>query len=323
MVATYSNDFGGLWSLADHKIREFIDTNQRVALGVSGGADSIGLFHVFCDFLKQKKISQLVVFHINFGLRGTESEGDEAFVRELCARGNIPLRVFKPSSPILTSIQESAREFRLGVQKRLYSEGFIVALAHNLDDVAENIIIRLARGSSIENAAGMSYFDGTVFRPWLGASRSLIRQALKQRNLTWREDSSNDQTYYTRNRIRHEVMPVLNDLFPGASDRIAKSFLSMSPSPEAKNLTANQGLPMSFFASAALSTIEGLIHQYLEVSYGGRSPVPRQVVTKIASAIHKISTGLDGQHREFNLPQSRTLKITAREIRLSLSSDLS
>jgi tRNA(Ile)-lysidine synthetase-like protein len=316
MVASYSHNFSGLWSLADHKLSQFINRNQRVALGVSGGADSVGLFHVFCDFLKQKKISDLVVFHINFGLRGDESDADQAFVESLCYGQNVKIRVFKPDAPLTGSIQESARDFRLSVQRDFTGEGFIIALAHNSDDVAENIIMRLARGSAIENAAGMTHFDSNVFRPWLEAPRGLIRQAMKDKNYTWREDSSNDESYYTRNKIRHEVLPVLEKLFPGASERITKSLLSLPVSTRDNGINAGQKIPISVFALAARSSIERLVHEYLEVSYGGKSPVPRQVVSQISAAIHKISTGLDGQSRDFSLPGGRTLRLSPKEMTL-------
>jgi tRNA(Ile)-lysidine synthetase-like protein len=319
MVASYSYNFDGLWSLADHKLSEFIVKNQRVALGVSGGADSVGLFYVFCDFIKQKKISDLVVFHINFGLRGAESDGDEVFVRGLCHQQNVKIRVFKPDAPLSASIQESAREFRLGVQREFTREGFIIALAHSSDDVAENIILRLARGSAIENAAGMTHFDGSVFRPWLEAPRSLIRKAMQDKGYTWRDDSSNDESYYTRNKIRHEVLPVIEKLFPGASERITKSFLTLPASSRNNGFTAGQKIPISVFAVAARSNIDRLVHEYLEASYGGKSPVPRQVVSQISAAIHKISTGLDGQSRDFSLPGGRTLKLSPTEMTLEPS----
>ena len=316
MAASYSHNFDGLWSLADHKLSEFIDKNQRVALGVSGGADSVGLFHVFCDFLKQKKISDLVVFHINFGLRGEESSGDEAFVRDLCARANIRLSVSRPEKPLSAAIQESAREFRLGVQREFAKQGFIIALAHNSDDLSENIILRLARGSSVENAAGMTHFTEGVFRPWLEAPRALIRSALTAKKISWREDSSNQELYYSRNKIRLSVIPVLDELFPGAAERIARAFLSLPLPNPGEGVMPSAKVPMAMFAIAARSTIEKLVHDFLEVSYGGRSPVPRQVIVQISAGIHKISTGVDGQIRAYSLPGGRTLRLSTTEITL-------
>jgi tRNA(Ile)-lysidine synthetase-like protein len=319
-LATYPNNFAGLWSLTAHKISKFSLENHRLALGVSGGADSIGLFHTFCSLLKQKKIFHLVVFHINFGLRGAESDGDELFLSELCALKNIPFEVFRPKTPILTGIQESARKFRLSVQDIYLQQGYKIALAHNADDVAENVLLRLARGSSVESAAGMHYYDGNIFRPWLGVPRNKIRSHLTEEKIIWREDSSNEKDHYTRNKIRHNIMPILEELFPGASMRITQSFLAESAvgavtpidprtDPVESPETAPSQLLMATFANAATQAISKVVHSFLEDHYGGRSPVSRQVIGQISAAIHKMSTGLDGLPRQFSLPNGRVLHL--------------
>lgn len=290
---------------------------------MSGGADSIGLFHTFCSLLKQKKIFHLVVFHINFGLRGAESDGDESFVRDLCASKNIPFEVFGPKTPILTGIQESARNFRLDVQKIYLEQGYKIALAHNCDDIAENVLLRLARGSSIESAAGMHYYDGEIFRPWLSITRAKIRLYLTEENILWREDSSNETVRYSRNKIRHEVMPVLEGLFPGAASRITQSFLAQAPSSAtpSENTPSEPALPngpilMSTFAAAASHTINRMVHRFLEDHYDGRSPVNRDVIGQISTAIHRMSTGLDGVPRQFSLPNGKLLRLNVGEVSL-------
>lgn len=305
--------------MAEHKISEFCLENQRLALGVSGGADSIGLFHTFCSLFKQKKIFHLVVFHINFGFRGGESDGDELFVRELCALKNIPFEVFRPKTPILTGIQQSAREFRLGIQANYLEQGYKIALAHNADDVAENVLLRLARGSALESAAGMHYYDGNIFRPWLSVSRNKIRKHLTEEKILWREDSSNEKDHYTRNKIRHNIMPILEDLFPGASMRITQSFLSEAETAHTGQDPQEAEKPpshllMTAFAKAATHAINKMVHTFLEGHYGGRSPVSRQVIEQISTAIHKMSTGLDGLPRQFSLPNSRVLHLNRTEI---------
>jgi tRNA(Ile)-lysidine synthetase-like protein len=325
-LATYSNNLAGLWSLTGHKITEFCLENQRLALGVSGGADSIGLFHTFCSLLKQKKIFHLVVFHINFGLRGDESDGDERFVVDLCASKNIPCQVFRPKAPILAGIQESARNFRLDVQSEYLMQDYKIALAHNSDDVAENVLLRLARGSAIDSAAGMTYYDDEIFRPWLDVSRKDIRSSLSAANLSWREDSSNETVRYTRNKIRHEVIPVLEMLFPGAAARIAQSFLTRPPTTKVSLSDENHLSPdrilMSAFSIAATQVIEQMVHDFLEDHYGGRTPVSRQVIRQISGAIHKISTGLDGNVRQFSLPKGKTLHLSQREIGIRPTDDV-
>lgn len=317
-MANYSHDFRGLWSLARHKLLRFSLENQRLALGVSGGADSIGLLHVFSSFFKQKIIFDLVIFHINFGLRGTESDGDELFVRSICEQEELKLISRKAKLDANLGVQEAARMVRQEIQQELSAQGFTVVLAHNADDVAENILMRLARGSAVENAAGMSYFDGQIFRPWLDVSRETIRDCLKDAGISWRDDSSNYKNIYSRNRIRNEVMPILNSIYPGAAVRMAHSFLDAVPtSRDAKNQVPATSRPMAEFALVSQLALGQALHEFFTANYGGRSPVQRQVIDQIASAIHKVSTGLDGQRREFHLPESKILIISQKEIRLT------
>lgn len=312
-LATYSNNLEGLWSLALHKIRDFSLENQRFAIGVSGGADSIALFHVFSDFLKKNIISDLVVFHINFGLRGAESDGDERFVRSICGESNVPCTVHKPAQPISESIQESARIIRLDIQSELLRKGYIIALAHNADDITETVLMRLCRGTAPNLAAGMTYFNGEIFRPWLDISRAMIRSALSASQKSWREDSSNMSGVYTRNRIRNEIMPILNELFPGASTRISRSFLEEFPADRMISGKEAGVLPMAFIQNATQGRLKEALHSWLSGIYGGRSPVPRQVIDQISESILSVLAG-SGESKEFHLPEGKVLRLTRSEL---------
>lgn len=313
LLVTYSNNLLGLWSLARHKLGEFSLENQRFAVGVSGGADSIALFHVFSDFLKKNIISDLVVFHINFGLRGEESDGDERFVRQLCETHGIKFSSHHPIEPITSAVQETARQIRLDFQDRMIERGFLIALAHNSEDVTETILMRLCRGTSAQTAAGMSFFNGRIFRPWLEVSRQTIRSALSTAHLTWREDSSNLTGLYTRNRIRHEVMPILNELFPGADSRISKTFLSEFSDPVAPLPTDAAKVPISFFKNQARISLDALLHRWLTSQFEGRCPIPRQVIENISSAILD-QFDSTREPREFHLPEGKNLRVTHSEL---------
>lgn len=314
-MTTYSNNLEGLWSLARHKLRDFSLENRGFAVGVSGGADSIALFHVFSDFLKKNIISDLVVFHINFGLRGDESDGDERFVRGLCEAHSIPCEVHRPKEKPRDSIQERARNFRLDVQEQLKSRGFLIALAHNSDDVAETALMRLCRGTSLQQAAGMTYFNGQIFRPWLDISREAIRSALSVARLGWREDSSNVSDLYTRNRIRNEIIPILNDLFPGCVTRISRSFISQFNESSAHVSSQTHTIPLSFFENQAIKTLDDSMHKWLSDQYGGRCPVSRQVIEKISQAVLIHLSG-SREPKEFHLPEGKVLRLTTSELAL-------
>ncbi len=316
-MSGFSNNFSGLISLVDHKIRDFSLENRGFALGLSGGADSIALFWVFLDLLKQKKISQLVVFHINFGLRGVESDQDQAFVQTICQEQSIACEVFQPkiSQTHQSGIQELARDYRRSIQSEMIAKGFEIGLAHNADDVTENVLMRLARGSAPENAAGMGYLSEHIFRPFLDVSRAAIRERLRTEAKIWREDSSNLTDKYTRNKIRHDVLPVLESLFPGCSKRISQSFLAVEPSLHAGSLDVNTDkMPLSVLRDRAAQTVSGDIHHFLTKIYGGRSPVPRDVVSQITRAVLRLTSGLDGESRVFHLPKGMSLTVSPAEL---------
>ena len=218
-----------LASLVKQENTPNIEQFQRVALSVSGGIDSTALFHVFLQFAKKKYFSDLILLHVNYGLRGKESDLDEVFVRTLARDSGLECRVIsfrKQKSRFERLKREStqvwARRIRHHWYEEIAAEGYKIALAHNANDVAENVILRIARGTKELNLGGMGHVDGVLWRPLLGIPRQTISKAMAGSRKTWREDSSNSKPDYPRNRIRHEVMPILEQIYPGASDRMAK-----------------------------------------------------------------------------------------------------
>jgi tRNA(Ile)-lysidine synthetase-like protein len=318
LLHSYSNDFSGLVALADHQISRFSLGNRGLALGVSGGADSIGLFHVFCQLLKQKKIFDLVVFHINFGLRGDESVGDESFVRDTCQREGIKFEPFEAANvgsvPPETGIQEWARNIRRQIQRDYISRGMVIALAHNSDDVAENVLMRLARGADLETAAGMSGFEHGIFRPFLSVSRAHIRSCLRDSGKTWREDSSNAHDDYTRNKIRHHVMARLEELYPGASARISSAFIQRY-SAHTVDDQAIDTVSIDSLRAVCMESVRDKIHDMISRHYGGQCPVSRQVIDQIAMAALRALSGSTGERKVFHLAGNQTLQISSADVR--------
>lgn len=180
-----------------------LSPGDRVGVAVSGGADSVTLLHVLHDL----GIYQIVVLHVNHRLRGAESEGDEAFVRQLAARLGLAIEVV--AAPVgQGNLEQSARNARrgffAGCRERL--ELRRVALGHNQSDQAETVLYRFLRGSGLAGLAGMSPVtaDGLI-RPMLGSTREEIRKFAAEQGIAWREDSSNQNTDLIRNRLRFEV----------------------------------------------------------------------------------------------------------------------
>ena len=165
------------------------------------------------------------VAHCNFGLRGEESDGDEQFVREWCAaRGaELLVRSFDTAGYAAehgVSIEMAARELRYRWFAEVCSEaGYdAVAVAHNADDNAETLLLNMLRGCGSRGLRGMSADSGEfpfrIIRPLLGVSRAEIRKWMEAEGLSWREDSTNADTYFKRNKLRSKVMPVFAEINP-------------------------------------------------------------------------------------------------------------
>ena len=205
-----------------------VQPGERLVVAVSGGADSVALLHLLAALADLSL--QLVLVHLNHCLRGAESDGDERFVRELAAMLDLPLVVRRVdvqelSSSQRLSLEEAGREARYGFFREVaQSHGArLVALAHHLDDQAETVLLRLLRGAGGEGLGAMRPLsaDGTLVRPLLGASRREIEAYLRHQALAWRNDSSNADQSFLRNRLRHELLPLLKGYNPAIVERLS------------------------------------------------------------------------------------------------------
>ncbi|MBK99612.1 MAG: tRNA lysidine(34) synthetase TilS [Flavobacteriaceae bacterium] len=198
---------------------------SKLIIAVSGGVDSIVLFHL-CLKLKLN----FFVAHCNFKLRKKESDLDEKFVRDLAIKHNIKFytksfNTKKLSNNDNKSIQMVARELRYSWFEELSKELNIkhILTAHHLDDSLETFLINLSRGSGIDGLLGIPKVNDTVYRPLLIFKKDEILSYAKENKITWREDSSNKKREYLRNQIRLEVIPKLKEINPNLLDNFSKS----------------------------------------------------------------------------------------------------
>lgn len=202
---------------------------ETVVVGVSGGADSICLLRLLA-MLSELRL-RLIVAHLNHSLRGGESDADEEFVRDLAAELGIPFESTRYDVKGLArssglSLEEAGREARYSFFSEVagrYGAGK-TALAHHAGDQAETVLMRLIRGAGSDGLAAMRPLteDGRV-RPLLAVSRGEIEAWLLKRNFPWREDASNSDTAFLRNRVRHELLPLLTTYNPTAAERLRRS----------------------------------------------------------------------------------------------------
>ena len=235
------------------KVLDFIRKNKlvkkgnSVVLGVSGGADSICMLKILSDLQKRLGIS-MYVLHINHQIRGEEADEDAAFVKKICTKFKVPHRIINVDVPALAeaeglSVEETGRYIRYDeFSKYAYEVGATkIAVAHNSNDNAETVLMNLARGTGIKGLGGippkreMEDANGNiveVIRPILCLSRKEIEQYLKENEIEYRNDSTNDSTDYTRNKIRLEIMPILENINDNAMQNITNASNELADTSE-------------------------------------------------------------------------------------------
>lgn len=196
-------------------IIELVAPGDKVLVAVSGGADSLALLYLLHEFSKELGY-ELSVAHLNHLTRGQESDDDASFVEQEADKLSLPVFVDKidvagEKSFLKSSFQETARILRYQfLEETLLSiNGHKIALGHTADDRVETVLMNLLRGTGLRGLAGIPEARGNVVRPLLRCTRLELEQFLRERNLTYRTDSSNNETKYLRNKIRHEVIPFL------------------------------------------------------------------------------------------------------------------
>src|SRR3712207_5238296 len=195
-----------------------MDLSRPLAM-VSGGPDSIALLRALVELGTCP-----VVLHVDHGLRGEESLMDAEFVRELCEGMGL---VYEGRRTRLEegNLQEKAREERYRFAERLADglELSAIATGHTADDVAETVLMNLARGTGLRGLAGIPPVRGKIQRPLIGCTRREVLDYLKELDQPYRTDPTNLTGKYARNRVRLEVLPILEELYPAAAGNIARA----------------------------------------------------------------------------------------------------
>ena len=213
--------------------REMIRPGESLVAGVSGGADSLCLFLVLLRMSREESFF-LQVVHVHHGLRES-AQGDLRFVQDLCRRENVPCRCIMADAAAMaekwgTGVEEAGRRLRYEAfeetRKSLQEDRgkpCRIAVAHHREDQAETVLFHLCRGTDIRGARGMLPVSGWIVRPLLRESRAEIEAFLKSQGMAWREDETNEDTSYTRNFLRREILPRLKEqVNPSASENLAR-----------------------------------------------------------------------------------------------------
>ncbi|MGP1570145.1 MAG: tRNA lysidine(34) synthetase TilS, partial [Eubacteriales bacterium] len=215
-----------------------IEKNSHVIIGLSGGADSSCLFDVLLALAFDYEF-EITAVHVNHKIRGAEADADAEFVVKLCEKQNIPCEVFTYNCEELAretrlSTEEMGRKLRYGsfykvaekIRKEKNPSEIYIATAHNLNDQAETVLMRIIRGTGVEGLSGMHYVrsveNNKIIRPLLDVKREDIELYCEERGIDYVTDSTNFEEIYTRNKIRLKVLPILKEFNVNVIDALVR-----------------------------------------------------------------------------------------------------
>lgn len=220
--------------------QKLIQPGDRVVCALSGGADSVALLWAMY-LLKEKLEITLSAAHFNHNLRGEESDRDQAFCQQLCQRYDIPL--FVGSAEVKAGekgLEAAAREARYSFFAGLSGK---IATAHTADDNAETVLMHMVRGTGLRGLGGISPIRENIIRPMLTVTRQEVMAFLQEYCLAHIEDSSNKTDAFLRNRIRHHIMPLLQQENPSLSENLSQMALRLRQDEEILQSLTSGDLP--------------------------------------------------------------------------------
>jgi tRNA(Ile)-lysidine synthetase, N-terminal domain/tRNA(Ile)-lysidine synthetase, C-terminal domain len=259
-----------------------------VAVGLSGGADSMALAHFLFQYGKSRHIL-LTAAHINHGIRGEEADADERFVAAWCEKNDITLKVLHADVPKLArerslGLEECGRSVRYDFFRSVCGENGRIATAHTLSDSAETVLMNLAKGSGTRGLRGIPPVRGNIVRPFIDITRAEVEAYCAYYSLPFVTDSTNLSEEYARNKIRLSVVPVLKEINPAFETAVAgmtrrmgadDSYLNALARRELANASARGGyridrlreLPEPVLSRAVIQSVRGVSSARLSAAH--------------------------------------------------------
>jgi tRNA(Ile)-lysidine synthase len=292
----------------------FLDTVRRTAerytldlrhplVLVSGGPDSVALLRTIVALGGEP-----AVLHIDHALRGEQSREDAEFVRGLCARLKLECEVRRLRLDGASNLQERAREERYGLAEEVADRLGLqsIATGHTADDVAETVLMNLARGAGLRGLAGIPPVRGRVQRPLIEVTRREVLEYLEGLNQPYRTDPTNLTGKYARNRVRLEVLPVLQDLYPRAARNIARAAALAREDLEALEGLAAEALEtrgdeIVLPLDALLELPPALRRHTVRLAYATLDPVATPLLSELVETVLRLLEAREGT-RTLDLP---------------------
>ena len=290
------------------KIQQTIHENQlfeqgaKIIIAVSGGPDSIALLHIFSQL--QKKYSlQLIIAHVNYGLRGLESELDEKLVNSLAQQYHYPIAIKKINSKELIKKKQGKIDFSeqnlrniryLFFQQLKVKKNFnLIATAHNLDDQVETYLMRITRGTGLKGLSAMLFKNQQIIRPLLAVTRAQIMDYVEEYQLKWRLDKTNLENKFLRNKIRNSLIPYLEkNINPNIKETIFRSIVNIALDENLleeltqKTGLVNNPLKISLCQQLPLALQRRVVRQIIYKVKGSQKNVGANHIQEILKIIH-------------------------------------
>ena len=282
------------------KIKKTVDSfgmlspGDVVIAGVSGGSDSMALLFVLWDLREFYPDTDVVVSHVNHGLRGAESDQDFEFVREAarqlgfsfeCVR--VDTEAFRKKHGL--SLEDAARELRYGFFKDILAKRSAqkIATAHTLNDQAETVIMRFIRGSGSQGLAGIRPSAGNIIRPLINVTKLEAREYLQSKGVSWREDSTNSSDEFLRNRVRNELVPLLESYNPAVEQVLSR--VAAVCAAEADFISAEGERRFAKLARAVAGGVLGDTEKLLREPPAIRFSVMRKSILAVKGDLNSVS----------------------------------
>lgn len=284
--------------------------NPTITVALSGGADSMALLNVLLELKEQLGIS-VEAAHFNHLIRGEEAERDEAFVKTECERLGVKLYIGRGNVPEYAkekgiSIETAAREMRYDYLNRINKD--FIATAHTASDNLETVIFNLARGTAIDGLCGIPPKREIFIRPLIMATRNQVEEYCEENNISYVTDSTNLSDDYTRNKIRHKIVPVLREINPALEKTVTRMSVSLRQDSIAleksaeeflkNNVTDNGYLGLKNFSNLDSAIAARAVKMYIETVAKG---------VKLESVHIKAVLGVITSGGKISLPDKNTV----------------
>ncbi len=279
---------------------------ERVLVAFSGGADSVSLLYIL-NSIKEEIGFELFAVHLNHGLRGAAADKDEAFSEAFCESLGVPLTVFK------RDVREYAREH--GISEELagrelrYSLFFDVmkeknigklAVGHHADDQAETVLMHLMRGSGLDGLSGMRYMRDNIIRPMLDVTKEEILELCREEKLEFCTDATNFEAVYSRNKVRIELLPKMNEFNPGISKTLTQTaeilsdeadFLESATTAEYQSIVDGKSCEIKKLKGLHIAIRRRIIRKMTEAAKKSKKDISADFVNKVLELAENAVTG--------------------------------